>query len=261
MTSVAVLLPVYYGDNPPFLKDAIDSVLNQSFRDFTLILLIDGPLPNDLLGIIESYRKETRVEIIASKENGGLAAILNIGIKYCLEKRFMYIARMDADDICHSDRILKQLAFLDEHRDTLILGSNATIINFDGNIIGEKIVKERAGFKDILKTCEAIHPAMIFRTEFFHLVGFYDESLSKSQDFELWLRYTKQNGIIYNLQEKLLFFRYEKDLVKRRKKEQLINIKLRIKYTSLPVALCYSIKNIIVLLTPSVFLKWYLNIK
>ena len=131
---VSVLLPLY---NEPvaFAKEAIDSILKQTYQNLEIILLLDNPQNEELKKLITDYeRQDGRVRIRVNEENMGLPATLNIGIELSTGD---YIARMDGDDISVSTRIEKQLNYLLEHPKADLIGSNAYIINEDGEEIGE----------------------------------------------------------------------------------------------------------------------------
>src|SRR4051812_15533497 len=116
---ISVLLPVYNAE--PYLKEAIDSVLQQTFADFELIIINDGSKDRSA-DIIKSYT-DKRILFI-DQENIGLSATLNKGIALA---RGEYIARQDNDDISRPERFRKQVTYLDAHPRTMLLGTAAEI--------------------------------------------------------------------------------------------------------------------------------------
>lgn len=100
---IAVLMSVYKNDKPSYLKDAVMSILSQSFRDYKYFISIDGPIGDELRKVLESI-SDSRIEIIESKDNKGLATILNGLLDKCQKEGYEFIARMDADDISVLDR-------------------------------------------------------------------------------------------------------------------------------------------------------------
>lgn len=108
MALASVLLPNY--NNASFLKEAIDSVLNQSFTDFELVIIDDGSTDNSI-EIIKSYA-DSRVILIEKEKNSGIVDSLNLGLKHCNKK---YILRMDGDDISVPDRFEKLVTFMEKH--------------------------------------------------------------------------------------------------------------------------------------------------
>ena len=107
MVSISVIMPVYNGEK--FLREAIDSILTQSFKDFELIIINDGSKDNSKL-IIDSFDDERIIYV--EQENKGLATALNHGISY---SKGEFIARMDADDISMPYRLMKQYLFFRSH--------------------------------------------------------------------------------------------------------------------------------------------------
>ena len=118
-------MSVYNGEK--YLREAIDSILNQTFKDFEFIIVNDGSTDNSLK-IIKSYN-DPRITIINQK-NTGLAKALNEGIKIAKGK---FIARMDADDISEPERFKKEYKFMHVHDECVALGTNAIIIDENGN--------------------------------------------------------------------------------------------------------------------------------
>ena len=114
-------MPVYNAGY--YLKEAIDSILNQSFSDFEFFIIDDKSTDNSL-EIIKSY-KDDRIILIEKQSNTGYTDSLNMAIKLSKGK---YIARMDADDISSPKRFLKQYEYLESHQDVVLLGTNYEII-------------------------------------------------------------------------------------------------------------------------------------
>lgn len=130
---VSVVMPVY---NPgKYLIDAIESILNQTFSDFEFIIVDDASTDNSWK-IIKSYaKKDNRIIPIKNKINLGVSLTSNIAIS---QSKGKYIARMDSDDISTLDRLQKQVDFLKNNSNTVLVGGQCTIINESNQIIGEK---------------------------------------------------------------------------------------------------------------------------
>ncbi|HGF9542707.1 TPA: glycosyltransferase family 2 protein, partial [Acinetobacter baumannii] len=126
---VSVVLPAYNAEL--YLKEAIDSVLSQTFTDFELIILNDGSIDRTE-EIILSYN-DSRIVYVKNEKNLGLIGTLNKGINLAKGK---YIARMDADDICLPERFKKQVDFLEKNNEIDLIGTNAIKINNNGDRIG-----------------------------------------------------------------------------------------------------------------------------
>ncbi|MDB2674522.1 glycosyltransferase [Flavobacteriaceae bacterium] len=253
-------MSLYKNDKLDYLHHSIESVLNQTFKDFKFYIQLDGKIPTETLNYLSSI-DDKRLIINKRDVNKGLAASLNELLKIVLPLNYIYIARMDADDICKIDRFAKQTLFLDMNNNHHLVGSNAIIIDENSKDIGKKKVKHQFNFSDMLKKCELIHPSVMFRNEFFDKVGFYDESLTKSQDYDLWLRALNLGVKMCNLNEALIKFRYDPNLIERRKKEQKFNIIIKKKFlqgVKLWIAL---IPNILIIILPTFILKFILNSK
>ncbi len=199
---VTVLMSVYNGKK--YLRVAIDSILNQTFRDFEFIIINDGSTDRTK-EILESYTDE-RIKIINNTENLGLSKSLNIGIK---EAGNDYIFRMDADDISLPERLSKQVRFLDCHEEIAVVGSGCYGIDEDGCIVSlNKVFTEDDQLKRWLSlgAFEAYiwHPSTVIRKEDLLAVGLYNENLKTTQDKDLWIRLAAKGYKFANIPEALL---------------------------------------------------------
>lgn len=119
---ITVLMPAY--NMECYISQAIESILNQTFRNFEL-LIIDDAFKDQTSNIVKSYaKKDKRIRLIINRENLKLATTLNKGIK---KAKADIIARMDPDDISHSDRLRSQFEFLKKHPKVAIVGANFKI--------------------------------------------------------------------------------------------------------------------------------------
>lgn len=130
---VSIVMPVY---NPGIhLIGAIESILNQTFIDFEFIIVDDASTDNSWKIIKSFAKKDNRIIPLKNKINLGVSLTSNIAISQAKGK---YIARMDSDDISTPDRIRKQVDFLKNNPETVLIGGQCTIINENNQIIGEK---------------------------------------------------------------------------------------------------------------------------
>lgn len=183
---VTVLMPVYNGE--PFLSEAIDSILGQSLQDLELLVIDDGS--TDRSGeIIESYAaRDSRVRLLRNPCNQGLIRTLNQGITEC---RGRYIARMDADDRCHPQRLKRQRDYLDAHPEVAVLGTQYRLIDERNRVLPQSArlpVDPVAVRWRMFFGCAVAHGTIMIRPETYRLLGSYDESFVASEDYELWLR-------------------------------------------------------------------------
>lgn len=206
-TRLSVVMPVYNAEN--YLKESIDSILNQTYKDFKFIIIDDGSTDNSL-DIIKRYSEiDNRIRYI-TRENKGLVYTLNEGIK---ESESEYIARMDADDICNLKRFEKEIEFLDRNKE---YGMVASFVNIFGNAYSNdenfklevKHNNENFELLDLLCGISYIcHPSVMVKRELFDLYGCYREEYKYSEDLELWIRFMINGVKIKNLPYKLINYR------------------------------------------------------
>ena len=184
------------------LCDAIDSLLNQTFRDNEYIFIDDCSTDNTL-NILEGYAlKDNRIKIIKNAQNKGLAFSLNKGIQSSLGS---FIARMDADDISLPLRFEKQMNFLKQNPNVDVLGTGAILINGQRKKLGTLLIEEKHAdiIKRRYKNSLFIHPSIIAKKSFFERNNYYDTTLLRAQDADLWMRGI-ENSNYHNLQEELI---------------------------------------------------------
>ncbi len=200
MKKVSVLMTVYNAEK--YLKDAIESILSQTFTNFEFIIINDGSTDNSAQ-IIRSYTDE-RIKFLDNHNNKGLPASLNEGIKISSGE---YIARMDADDISYPMRLEKQVLYMDRHQEVGVSGTGArrSIRGVGYTLIpptDHKEIKAELLFETVL-----CHTSVILRRaelETHHL--WYDESYQYAEDRELWSRASKKIKFS-NIPEILVFYR------------------------------------------------------
>ncbi len=182
---ISVILPVY--NATAFLKPAIQSILDQTFGDFELLIINDGSTDDSEKEILSF--KDERINYLANTTNHGLVYSLNLGIE---KSRGKYIARMDADDICLRDRFQLQKEFLDAHPDTAIVASTIHMIDEGGKDAGFWALDRRTiTAKEIRKAmpwqnCIA-HPSVMGKTAVFKQYR-YNPAQAHIEDYDLWLR-------------------------------------------------------------------------
>lgn len=195
---VSIGIPIYNAGQ--YLKQAIDSVLQQSFEDFELLLVNDGSTDGSL-EIMKSYN-DPRIKIINDGINKGLIFRLNEMIHL---SKGMYFARMDADDIMFPDRIERQLEVLKQNFEIDIVFGDAVSIDKDNHILGFKKSAEIKIQDDILKGICPIHPTVMAKREVL-LGNPYKDGFIQMEDLELWYRLITKYRF-QNLNHPLLFYR------------------------------------------------------
>lgn len=206
--SVSVVMSVFNTGN--YLKESIESILNQTFKDFEFIIINDGSTDRSL-EIIKSYNDD-RI-ILINQENTGLAAALNNGIAIAKSD---YIARMDADDISLPNRLKLQYEFMENHPECVAVGSNAELIDEDNNFVCNSsqlfnfaVIKKRmidSIKNDTTPFTPFFHSSVIFRKNTFILAGKYPVFMKRAQDVFLFHKMLNY-GELLNLKEKLIKYR------------------------------------------------------
>lgn len=210
---ISVLMSVY---NEPivWIDKAIDSILNQDFTDFEFIIIDDNPSRHELKKYLDEKSSDHRIRILFNKLNLGLTKSLNIGLYEC---RGEYVARMDADDISLPQRFRRQVDFLDNNTDYIVVGS---YIKYFG--VGSKFI-----FGDWIKSKnEDIKAHMMFGSSFAHPSVMirksvltdnnicYDDNYIYGQDYRLW-EMLMPYGKFYNIPIVLLKYRISEKQNKR----------------------------------------------
>lgn len=186
-----------------YVYPAIDSILNQKNIELELIVVANGS-QHQLVkeSLQEHYAGEARLRIITSPL-GQLAHALNIGLSHA---RYDYVARMDADDISHPDRLARQLDYLMQH-DLDLVGTSADLINSAGEKTG---VRHSPTSNKINKTLvfqnAFIHPSVLYKKQTIIDARGYNSGLN-SEDYDLWLRLRRQGAKWDNMQESLIDYR------------------------------------------------------
>lgn len=183
MPDISALMSVYNGER--WLSDAVDSVLRQSEGDFELIVVDDGSTDNTG-AILESY-KDKRL-LVLKQRNMGLAKSLNKALGVA---KGQFVARIDADDVCNSDRFKYQKLFLLENLNIAMVGSNAILIDENSNEIGRaeyptcngSLLQRLRKFQPVFP-----HSSLFFRKEVVAREGGYNLFFTRSQDSDLYLR-------------------------------------------------------------------------
>ncbi len=211
-------MSVFNGEQ--FLEEATESIINQSFSDFEFIIVNDCSTDGTPEILNNLLQKDSRVKILKNPGNAGLAKSLNTAIK---EAEGEYIARMDSDDISLADRLEKQVNFMDENPDTVLLGTAYYEIDKDGNKLGQNLfpLTDSDLRKKLIKLNPFCHTSVIMRRTVLLEAGLYNEEISKAQDYDLWFRLAN-TGSLANLPEQLVKRRYNKRSISAaRENEQL----------------------------------------
>ena len=224
---VTVLMPVYNGET--FLREAIDSVLSQTYRDFVFLIINDGSTDNTEK-IILSYN-DSRIQYEKNKENLKLIDTLNKGLSLVKTK---YVARMDADDICVPTRLERQVAYMEQNLTVGVVGSwcrsfgeNRNIQNNKDENHDQEINHEQICFKQLYQI-QIVHPSSMMRMSVLKQLDLaYDESYLHAEDYELFTRLSHITKLA-NIPEILHLYRKHNEAVsilfKNQQKENSLRI-------------------------------------
>jgi glycosyltransferase involved in cell wall biosynthesis len=198
---ISIIMPVYNAEI--YLRTAIDSVLNQTYSNFEFIILNDASTDNSA-DVIKSYT-DARIKYFEYSENEGYVVRLNQGIDY---SKGEFVARMDSDDICSPNRLLKQVSFLSQRSEVVLCGTYFKLISSTGKEIGSgkrysscNLIKFKLLFSNPI-----CHPSVMFRRNVLEEVGLYDPLKKPAEDYDLWTRIIKHHQI-ENLPEYLFYYR------------------------------------------------------
>lgn len=206
MCRVSVIIGVY-NETPEHLRQALDSVLNQTYTDFECIIVLDNPQNETLHGELLQYaKKDSRVRLLVNEKNMGLAMSLNRAISVAHGE---YLARMDADDISLPERFSKQIKYLELHSEIDVLGTNKILIDQNGNTLGKasSLKMSARQSRAVLQLSNFIcHPSVMMRKESIERVHGYRD-FPTTQDADLWHRMSDAGMTIANLDEYLIKYR------------------------------------------------------
>ncbi|MBS7562852.1 glycosyltransferase [Mucilaginibacter sp. Bleaf8] len=181
MPKISVILPVY--NTELYIKEAVDSILNQTFKDFELLVINDASTDNTL-HILQQINDD-RLKIINNETNLKVVKSLNKGLDLAQGE---YIARMDADDIAHPQRFEKQLRFFETNPDVDFVGSWVQTFGSESNVM--KAATEHDHIKVRLFFLNPIfHPAVMFKKQSFNVNGYrFDERFTNAEDYGMWVK-------------------------------------------------------------------------
>lgn len=242
MPEISVVMPVHNGEK--YIKEAVDSILSQTFHDFEFIIIDDGSTDRTA-ELLSSYNDE-RIKIIKQKKSG-ISNALNSAISVA---RGRYIARMDADDRALPERFEKQILFMDENPEIGISGCSVNIIDEEGVYDGaiKYPLDDRSIRKNLIKRNCFIHPAVIIRKSVFDGGLFYDNRFYCSQDYDLWFRIADKYRLA-NLDEPLLEYRVNNQNLTTQDQKKMLKEAIGIRINAIKKGY-YSVFSYIYLIAP-----------
>jgi len=200
---ISVIMPVCNSEK--YLKESIDSVLNQSFKDFELIIVNDCSTDNSL-NIINNY-DDKRIKLFSNQKNLGTVKSRNIGLNLSLGE---YIAVMDSDDVSLQSRLEKQFNYLESNKHIFLAGSSVIFIDDKGKEISR--FRKYNDYKMLAwrlpKSCGIVHSSVMFRNTKKY---FYNESFISAHDYDFYLNLLSKGENLTNLPDFLVKHRVHKD--------------------------------------------------
>ena len=210
MSSKISVLFTVYNESSEILSAAIESILAQTYKNFELIIVLDNPENHKASQLISFFQNmDERIIKIVNEKNMGLVKSLNVAFEHATGE---YIARMDADDISHSERFEKQKKYLEENNIDF-LGTWAKIFSDSGEMgYYKKPASKRGNYFYLRYGCGSslIHPTWFFKREVFESLEGYNE-VPAAEDYDFLLRALNHGFDIQNLNEYLLAVRIRED--------------------------------------------------
>jgi glycosyltransferase involved in cell wall biosynthesis len=179
-------------DGERHVGEAVRSVLDQTLRDFELLIVEDGSR-DGTRAVLDGF-DDARIRIVANERNLGLTPSLNVGLR---ESRGVYVARMDADDVSLPERLARQVAFLDAHPECAMVATWVERIAENGSALG--VVRAPTGSEEIRRylrqgNCIA-HGSVLLRRDAVEEAGGYHEDMEPAEDYDLWLRLIERREV------------------------------------------------------------------
>lgn len=201
---ISVLTSVY-NEEENEIREALDSILSQSYTDFELIIVVDKPDNEKAINLLDEYRdKDDRVKVIVNEKNIGLALSMNVAAEAAGGE---YLLRMDADDVCYPNRFQMQYDCINGSEYDLVCG-NYDFMDEDGELLPQKVkVYNDKQMHKLMPMRNIIHhPTVIMRADAFRKMGGY-RNYKCTQDYDLWLRMLCAGFRMHMMPEKLIKYR------------------------------------------------------
>jgi len=206
MVLISVIMCVY--NREKYLPEAIESILNQTFRDFEFIIVNDGTTDRSKEILDAFEKKDLRIKVIDNPENLGIGKSISKGLEYCKGE---YILIMDSDDISLPERFQRQFDYMESHLEIDVLGTGFNFINENGNDTGKYLIRPADPYVirlEMFYRCMLHNPTIIARSSFYKN---YNEQKTEqlrigSEDYAFWMRMNFDH-LYSNLEDRLLLYR------------------------------------------------------
>lgn len=221
MPKVTVLMTTY-NEEKNIIKQAIESIINQTFQDWEMLIVVDNPNNFEAIEIIKRLSNENsnKIKYIINEKNLGLPLALNKGIELI---KTDYIARMDADDIAEEERLYRQFMYAKNNPDVDLFGSNICYMNYTGKVLYKRNPIPTK-YKNIKKTAKYLnvfnHPTLFGKTKVFKDIKY--RNLKYSQDYDFTCRAMENGFVLENMPDYLLKYR----LIENKSDEKIVRQKI-----------------------------------
>ncbi len=214
-TNISVLMSVYKNDKAEWLKLAVESVINQTKKPEEVVLIIDGPIGEELRGAVQELQaKYAEIKTFQNEKNLGLGLTLQHGIQKCKNE---IVARMDSDDYSVPTRFEIELEYMLKNNLDLVGSSVKEFMGDVNNVVATKTVPTtQEAIKKYSKTRNPFcHPSVMFKKSAVLAAGNYID-MKLCEDYYLWVRMLQNNCKVGNIAESLVYMRTSEDMYKRR---------------------------------------------
>jgi glycosyltransferase involved in cell wall biosynthesis len=208
---LTVLMSVYNGEE--YLDEAIESILNQTYEDFQFLIIDDASTDRSPRMLQKWANHDDRIRLMLNEHNQGLGAVLAQGMR---DADTPLVARMDADDVAHPERLQRQVEYMKANPEVGVLGTFAVDVDEHGQIVKpRRFPVTHEEICQLLWTNPILHPTVMMRRREILAAGNYDPDLRKRQDYDLWFRCAEAGLRFANLPEPLLEYRFTDDYYRR----------------------------------------------
>lgn len=217
-TNTCIIMSVYFSDSVLYFKQAIDSLLDQTYP-VDIYIFVDGDISLTLRKVLETYSQCSNVFIFYNIDNIGLAKGLNKLIdEFVISSDYKYVARMDSDDISRPNRIEKQINFFEDNENIDVLGTSCREFGASFSLDEKHLPKTHRELLNFSITrCPFIHPSVMFRVSVFKKGFRYPENTILTEDMAFWFLLLRNGFHFANINEILLDYRLNEDTIHRRK--------------------------------------------
>ena len=200
---ISIIIPYY--KKKKYFKQTIESILNQTYKNYEVIVIYDDTCLNELPFVKDILKKIKFKKLIINSKNCGVGVSRNRGIKVASGN---YIAFCDADDTWKKNKLHIQLNFMLKNN-LVISHTNYFIINEKSKVVGKFIIKNKLDYNDLLKSCDIGLSTVIIKKEI--LTTYKFDKLKTKEDYLLWLKVIKKIKFIYGLNQYLSCWRRDKN--------------------------------------------------